>query len=130
MDAGTDTGPIVASEEFIFPHSCRMPKDYAHYATERNLRFVGDLLASIRSEPREFALRPQAEYLSTYWPRLHTPTQAWIDWRWSATNIERFICAFDEPYDGAQTTWRGRTVRLKRTFANVEDGIFHPFQRG
>ncbi len=130
VDAGTDTGPIVASEEFIFPHSCRVPKDYADYATERNLRFMGDLLASIRGAARDFTPCPQAEYLSTYWPRLHTPTQAWIDWRWSAPNIERFICAFDEPYDGAQTSWRGRTVRLKQAFANAEDGMFHPFQAG
>ena len=128
VDGGTDTGPIVANEEFIFPHSCRVPKDFANYATERNLSFMGDLLGSIRNAAREFTLLPQAEYLSTYWPRVHTPTQAWIDWRWRAPEIERFICAFDEPYVGAQTTWRGQTVRLKRAFANAEDGSFHPFQ--
>ena len=130
VDGGTDTGPIVASEEFIFPHSCRVPKDFASYATERNLSFMGDLLGSIRNAARDFTLLPQAEYLSTYWPRVHTPTQAWIDWHWRAPEIERFICAFDEPYVGAQTTWRGRTVRLKRGFANAEDGIYHPFQAG
>jgi methionyl-tRNA formyltransferase len=130
VDGGLDTGPIMASEEFIFPHSCRVPRDFADYAAERNLSFMGDLLGAIRDAACDFTLSPQPEYLSTYWPRVHTPTQAWIDWRWRAPEIERFICAFDEPYPGAQTTWRGQTVRLKRAFANAEDGGFHPFQAG
>jgi len=130
VDGGLDTGPVLATEEFIFPHSCRVPGDYANFAAERNLRFVGDLLDSVRTGSRAFALQPQAEYLSTYWPRLHTPTHAWIDWRWHAPFLERFVCAFDDPYSGAQTTWHGRIVRLKRAFANFEDGVFHPFQAG
>ena len=130
VDGGLDTGPILATEEFIFPHSCRVPMDYAAHSAERNLRFVGELLASLRNGPREFAPQPQPEYLSTYWPRLHTPTQAWIDWRWSAPFLERFVCAFDDPYSGAQTTWQGHTLRLKRAFSSYEDGMFHPFQAG
>jgi hypothetical protein len=128
VDGGLDSGPILLGEEFIFPHSCRVPDDYATYAVECNLRFLAELLDTLRQSTRIFALQPQPEYLSTYWPRLHTPTQAWVDWRWTATFLERFVCAFDDPYSGAQTTWQSRTVRLKRAFANFEDGLFHPFQ--
>jgi len=130
VDGGLDSGPILVSDEFIFPHNCRVPADYATYAVQKNLRFLGELLDSLRRGARTFALKPQHEYLSTHWPRLHTPTQAWIDWRWTATFLERFVCAFDDPYSGAQTTWQGRTVRLKQAFASFEDGVFHPFQAG
>jgi methionyl-tRNA formyltransferase len=130
VDGGVDTGPILATEEFIFPPRCRVPRDFAEHATERNLHFVGDLLQTLKGGAQEFTLQSQPEYLSSYWPRLHTPTHAWIDWRWQAPFIERFICAFDEPYSGAQTEWNGQVVRLKQAFVNHEDGRFHPFQAG
>ena len=130
VDGGLDTGPILAGEEFIFPHSCRVPADYEAYSSEKNLQLLGELLDSLRRGAHTFTLKPQQEYLSTYWPRLHTLTHAWIDWRWPATFLDRFVCAFDDPYSGAQTMWQERTVRLKHAFANFDDGAFHPFQAG
>ena len=45
--------------------------------------------------------------------------------------MERFICAFDDPYPGARTTVNGdRAVRLKDCHASLSDGAFHPFQAG
>jgi methionyl-tRNA formyltransferase len=130
VDEGVDTGAIVATEEFIFPPACRTPKDYMANVADQYIRLIGELLDSMRAGPHTFALKAQPEYLSTYWPRLDTPTHGWIDWRWKAPFIERFICAFDEPYSGAQTQWNGRTVRLKRAFVSYEDQPFHPFQAG
>ena len=70
------------------------------------------------------------EYLYSYWPRLCTDIDGFIDWGWSALNIERFINAFDDPYQGA-TTFVGRNkARLKKCSINNNDGIFHPFQSG
>jgi methionyl-tRNA formyltransferase len=67
--------------------------------------------------------------LSTYWPRLSTHHHGFIDWSWSAADLERFICAFDDPYAGASTYWNGQRVRLKRVFSDA--GLtFHPFQSG
>jgi methionyl-tRNA formyltransferase len=130
VDEGVDTGAIVITEEFIFPPTCRTPKDYMAHATAQYVRLIDGLLDSTRAIPREFTLKAQPEYLSTYWPRLDTASHGWIDWRWEAPFIERFICAFDEPYPGAQTTWNGRTVHLKRAFVSHEDQAFHPFQAG
>lgn len=130
VDAGIDTGPIVVSEEFIYPAACRTPLDYMAYAADQYARLIGEFLDSMKARPRTFTCVAQPEYLSTYWPRLETATHGWIDWRWDASLLERFICAFDEPYGGAQTLWNGRTVRLKRAFANREDQSFHPFQSG
>lgn len=130
VDAGIDTGPLVVSEEFLYPPACRTPQDHIAHAAEQYVRLIGELLDSMKARPREFVCRAQPEYLSTYWPRLDTAAHGWIDWRWDAALLERFICAFDEPYGGAQTLWKGRTVRLKRAFASREDQPFHPFQSG
>ena len=100
------------------------------HAAKQYVRLNGELLDTMKARPREFICRMQPEYLSTYWPRLDTATHGWIDWRWDAALLERFVCAFDEPYGGAQTLLKGRTVRLKQAFANREDQTFHPFQSG
>lgn len=130
VDQGVDTGAIVATEEFIFPPACRTPKDYMAHAAAQYVTLIGDMLDSMKAGPRKFSLKAQPEYLSTYWPRLDTSTHGWIDWRWEAPFIERFICAFDEPYGGAQTVWNGRTVHLRQAFVSHEDQSFHPFQAG
>lgn len=130
VDEGVDTGEIVAHKEFIYPPSCRIPADFYRHYQDQNFDFIAALLESVRMQPREFACMTQPEYLSTYWPRLHTPTHGWIDWGWSAAEIERFICAFDDPYPGARTLLQGRTVVIKKAFANYQDGYFHPAQAG
>jgi methionyl-tRNA formyltransferase len=130
VDEGVDTGDIVAHEEFIYPASCRTPLEYAAYYQEKNYKFILALLNSTWGTQKTFSPLVQPEYLSTYWPRVHTPTHGWIDWGWSAAEIEKFICAFDDPYSGAQTLWCGKLVRLKKAIANYQDGYFHPAQAG
>ena len=130
VDEGVDTGDIVSYKEFIYPPSCRIPADFYRHYQEQNYNFIVSLLESVRAQSRDFACMVQPEYLSTYWPRLHTPTHGWIDWSWSASEIERFICAFDDPHPGAHTLWNGKVVRIKKVFANYQDGCFHPAQAG
>ena len=45
-------------------------------------------------------------------------------------DLERFICAFDDPYDGAQTYLNGDVVHLKGVSLNRQDGVFHSYQSG
>lgn len=130
LDAGVDTGDIVAHEEFIYPPSCRTPLDFAAFYQEQNFKFLVSLLDATRGQQQAYSCVVQPEYLSTYWPRIHTSTHSWIDWSWSAAEIEKFICAFDDPYSGAQTFWRKKMVRLKKAFANYQEGYFHPAQAG
>jgi methionyl-tRNA formyltransferase len=130
VDAGVDTGAIVHLEEFLFPHACRAPADYFAYAIERYVAFLGELLLKTRTGSVSFAGLAQPEHVSTYWPRLHTETHGWIDWSWEAPALERFICAFDDPYPGARTTWNGTKVHLKSASLHLQDGVFHPYQAG
>ena len=42
----------------------------------------------------------QPEYLGLYLPKLNTLKNGFIDWNKSSSEIYRFICAFDDPYQG------------------------------
>jgi methionyl-tRNA formyltransferase len=97
---------------------------------DRNFEFLTDIFSKAFGSGIEFAQKSQPEYLSTYWPRLHTPTHGWVDWSLDAVDIERFICAFDEPYIGAQSLWNGQTVHMHGAIADFNEGAFHPFQTG
>lgn len=130
VDAGTDTGPVIAHEEFVYPSCCRLPQDYGEEYRRRTVSFLSRFLQSVRTGERSFPLLGQPEYLSTYNQRLHTPINGWINWQWDAGDIERFICAFDLPYQGASTRWNARVVRLRNAFLQRSDGFHHPYEAG
>ncbi len=130
VDAGIDTGDILAYEEFVFPASCHLPQDYARYHGERDSAFLCGILDTLKKGERLFPLLAQPEYLSSYNPRLHTPTHGWIDWSWEAADLERFICAFDLPYPGAMTRWNTRVVHLRNVFLQKSEGGRHPSEAG
>lgn len=67
---------------------------------------------------------------SSYFPRLHTRTHGYIDWSWDTDEIESFICAFDDPYDGASTFIEGRRVFLKSVRRDKGERGFHSFMSG
>lgn len=130
LTGGIDEGPIAAWEEFIYPAHCRKPTDFMNVYRQKNVAFLKKYLSE---EPKTTSVSKryeQPEYLSTYWPRLKSSVNGWIDWSWNATDIERFICAFDEPYPGARTRFRGRTVLLRDVWHQSMDGTTHPFQSG
>lgn len=126
----TDTGDIVSYEEFVYPASCRVPLDYESYYAEKNYEFIRDFLSRIRKGPVAYSPTGQPEYLSSFFPRLSTRVNGWINWEWTLEDLERFICAFDEPYPGALTTYSDRAVRLKDVIAQRNDGRNHPYQSG
>ena len=65
-----------------------------------------------------------------YWPRLNTDAHGYINWSNDVEDIEKFICAFDDPYKGAITYFNDNKIRVKKVFLMKTDGIFHPFQNG
>lgn len=129
VDKGIDTGNIIKYEEFVYPCSCRIPKDYQEYYYNQNMKFFGEFLTEIKNK-NDFVCIGQPEYLSSYYPRLNTYKQAFIDWSWSLEHIECFINAFDDPYCGASTFIEGERVFLKDCYVSYVDGRFHPFQAG
>jgi len=125
-----DAGEIVMAQDYIYPPAeCRLPVDYYRYNEQQSYDLICEFLAKVQAGD-SFHTFKQPSYLSSYWPRLHTKTHAWIDWSWSAEELERFICAFDDPYPGAQTMICGKTVHLKNSVCHYGDSSFHPYQAG
>jgi methionyl-tRNA formyltransferase len=129
VDTGIDTGSILAYEEFLFADNCRTPIEFSECQIKYDLKLFKVFSQKIQNGD-DLPLIVQPEYLSAYWPRLHTNTHGYIDWNWSLNNIERFICAFSDPYQGAITYLNGLKVRIKKCWISQSDGVFHPFQTG
>jgi methionyl-tRNA formyltransferase len=130
IDGGVDTGGIIASIEHLFPSNCRTPKDYFAYQNELILTFLKEFFEKIKDKIFLFKVLEQSDDLSTHWPRLNTSKQAWIDWSGNVDFIDRFVCAFDDPYPGAQTLLGKKKIILKKTLTSYSEGLFHPFQYG
>jgi methionyl-tRNA formyltransferase len=99
MTREIDAGPIVAFEDYLIPRALQTSAEIGADYERRQLPFVISYLE--KGAPIESLAQPT--YSSGYFPRLHTPTHAWIDWAWAPEEIERFILAFDDPYPGART---------------------------
>jgi methionyl-tRNA formyltransferase len=130
VDEGIDTGPIIAFDEFLYPANLRIPMEFEEFLLDKNLEFLKSFINDNRNIRHRYEKVLQSEYLSTYWPRLNTNLNGWINWDWNAHDIEKFICAFDEPYKGAQTMLNNQNVNLKGVSVSAQDGNFHPFQSG
>jgi methionyl-tRNA formyltransferase len=129
IDPGVDTGDIILFKEYIYPHDCRYPIDYQIYSISQYQELLSEFFGFVR-DGKSFEHITQQEYLSSYWPRLATDIHGYIDWNWALKDIESFICAFDDPYNGASTFLNGKKVRLKKCCSSFNDGVFHPFQKG
>lgn len=130
VDSGVDTGNIVKTEEFLYPPSCRIPKHYQEIYIKKNINFVTNFIEEIRQGGIAVDTSKQTEYFSSYFPRLSTRDHGWINWNDEIMQLERFICAFDEPYEGAKCFWRDQTVFIKKVCVNLQDQNFHPYQSG
>ena len=130
LEVGIDSGHIVDYEEFIYPPNCHKPVDYIQYHNQKNICFTKNALDKLLQANNQLVEIQQPEYLSSYWPRLRADVHGWIDWSWDVYELERFICAFDDPYAGARCKLNGEIVILKDTYAQATDGYTHPFQNG
>ena len=130
LRGGVDTGEIVACEEFLYPNYCRKPIDYQTVQNVYSFKLIKNFINKILNSSIKLNILPQLEYLSSYWPRINSGINGWINWNLEDLEIEKFICAFDEPYLGASTFINNQTVFLKSISISGSDGRFHPFQKG
>jgi len=130
VDNGVDTGEIVKTEEFLYPPGCRIPEEYQNFFYDKNLNFAINFFREIRQFGLDEKTIKQTEYFSSYFPRLNTMENGWINWDDNIFDLEKFICAFDEPYAGAKCLWRGKTISIKKVCIDFSDQNFHPYQIG
>jgi methionyl-tRNA formyltransferase len=107
MDAGMDTGPVIATRELA------LAADETGQSLHDRLAALGaDLLvetldAIAGGQARE---TPQHELGVTYAPLL-TKEDAWLDWSLPATVLERKVRAF-HPWPGTRTTLGDKILRV------------------
>ena len=124
-----DSGDIVESESYRFPASARIPQDYFNHSARKDLAFVLEFLRQV-NRGKEFSLTRLREERSIFFPRLNTRLHGFIDWSWSAMELERFLAAFDRPYAGASSFLQDRRFFLRAARALRNEGDFHPYQAG
>lgn len=124
-----DAGEVIKAYQYTMPDSARIPADDFAVDKEEGLRFLEEFLREVQ-EGKVFPRSRLDETQSSYFPRLSTTDQGWIDWSWGANDLESFICAFDDPYPGASTFIQGERVRLKNCRASFKEGAHHPFLAG
>jgi len=124
-----DSGEIVKTKKYFFPSSSRIPEDYFKAAVKEEIEFLIEFLQEVEND-KEFNLINLQEEYSIFLPRLFTLKNAFINWNWETKDIEKFICAFDDPYPGASTFYNGERYFLKKCRIELNDGPFHPFQTG
>ena len=120
MEAGLDTGPLLArSETRIGPHETagQLEARLARLGAELLLRSLPEILAE------QLPAAPQQARLATYAPRI-TKQQARIDWRSPAEESARAVRAYD-PWPVAHALWRGRSIRFWGACA-IEGGDAEP----
>ncbi len=128
VNEGIDTGAIILQELFDYPSACRTPSDRQRFAMSREAVFVHRVIDALCGrEP--LPARKQNHDESTYWPRLDTRVNGFVDWSWSAGEIRTFVDAFDSPYAGAGTYLGDRLIRLSGC-EKAAEGPFHAFQAG
>lgn len=125
-----DRGPILRSRYFDIPEGARTPYDYflAYNDASNDLMAsaLEDVVAGNAFQAVDFE---SVQTRRLYLPRLFTVHNAYIDWRWNGSELERFCCAFDRPYMGAGTYVDGTEIRLSDV-AFEPGEAFHPFLSG
>ena len=109
MDAGLDTGPILAQrEELIQPNDTRatLKERLAQIGAELLIETLPVYLAG------KLVPRPQLEEGVTYADQLRKEDGR-LDWSLSAIELDRRVRAF-APWPGAFTTWQGQRLKILR----------------
>ena len=78
-------------------------------------------------------MKPQANYLGRYNPRLNTELNGLIDWNLNSYDLINFINAFDEPYAGSSTYLNNGNfgkLYIKNVQLHGGDSSNHPYMSG
>ena len=98
----SNDGKIIFFKTNLIPRELVVPKDYEKFKTQNFIKFYSDFIKKLKNG-NNFSLLDQPEYFGSYYPRLNTKINGWIDWNMNSHDLLSFINAFDDPYEGAAT---------------------------
>ena len=125
-----DAGEIFAQLHVDIPTHLKTPRDVDERLEEEIKPFMTGWLQSALQGNEKPLIKKRDDREDTYWPRLNAKIHGWIDWSWSLTDIEKFICAFSYPHEGAKTYLNDSIISIKKVEVELREGQFHPFQNG
>jgi methionyl-tRNA formyltransferase len=117
MDAGLDTGPMLMKRALLI-----LPGDTTASLHDKLASLGGEMIVEALAALPELTPIPQPTEGVTYAAKV-ARTEAAVDWRRPAADIERAIRAFD-PFPGATASLAG--AQLKLWGARVETGAGEP----
>jgi methionyl-tRNA formyltransferase len=124
-----DKGAILYSREIAYDPSYTTPADFESMKVKELTKGLLELINKIENQ-ETFSAAEQDEDASTYFPRLNTVINGYINWDWKLDEIARFVNAFSDPYEGAKSFINGNLVKIKDVDFHSNDGTFHPFCSG
>lgn len=129
IDDGIDTGDIVLQKRIPLDLERPGPADFM-IGTNRLYAELLETFLDTAENGNDFALAKQDGDHATYLPRLHTETNAAIDWSWPAADIEVFIRAFSDPYPGAFTFMADKRLVILEADFEESSIRYHPYGAG
>lgn len=130
IDEGIDTGPIIYNDVYVIPINLNSPEEIEEDYKNRLKEFLINLIRESSKKTRNFQIQYQQNSISSYFPRLKTSINGYINWDWEPNEIQKFILAFDNPYSGAKTYLNNKEVSIKKTQLHVGEIKTHIFQSG
>ena len=133
IDKNIDTGKVITRSPFKFPENSRNSIDKMHkFAINFEIKQINKFLKKVMQE-KNFIINDYVKKnnnKASYWPRLKTEINSWINWNWEAKNISNFINSFGHPYSGARTYINKEMIKLSSSKLAKSKLSFHPFQNG
>ncbi len=132
INENIDTGKIIMQKSYKFPKNVlSSSKKMRKFALEFEMQQINNFLKIIFN--KKFFIYEKINHFkkeASYWPRLNTKLDAWIDWSWNSVQIINFIKAFSNPYEGAKTFLEKKVIKLNSAKLAKSKYNFHPFQSG
>ncbi len=126
-----DRGPIVASFKYQIKQENKKPIGFEKINIEEGFKLIKKFFEKNLFEDN--FLKTNNHQISwdqlSYFPRLNTKKNGWINWNWEGSDIESFCNAFDDPYPGARTLIEDKVLILKKV-SFIENKNIHPFCAG
>ncbi len=127
LKPGIDKGEIIFKNKTLVTKKLLPSERQKIYEKETKFFFMSKLEKLFKKKLNK---KKQDEKNSSYWPRLNSKIHGWIDWSWTPKEINEFVKAFDNPYEGAKTKLNNMTVYLKKCSIKKSKTQYHPFQTG
>ena len=119
MDEGLDTGPVFARRSIPLGSNDDLGTVHDKLA-DLGAGLILEVLASVQNGTAR--TMPQPEAGATYAAKIEK-SETWLDWKKSATELERAVRAF-RPAPGAAARFQGEPLKIWR--ARVENGAGAP----